>query len=299
MNATPGATITAYLTNAPQDLEGTITVAVRALPSETALVAATTSGIAETQLGDNTSNYTATITIPADTAAGDYEIVWANDTTEVTEPLTITYLGAATGNLYATSAELKATLELTGATFADPDIALALEAASRGIDRLCGRRFYPDPDANQTRYYTPEHPGLLRIDDLITLTSLATDPASDGTFADTWTLDTDFVLAPLNAQADGEPWTEIHVRRTGSYRWACGAGRSVRVTGRFGWAAVPVGVKQATVIVASKLMRRAREAPFGVIAVGLESGGAMRIARSDPDVMFLVGDLIRTRVAVA
>lgn len=202
-------------------------------------------------------------------------------------------------NEYATSSELKATLAMTGESFADADIALALTAASRGIDNVCGRRFWADEDADQVRYYNPEAPGCLRIDDLVELTELATDPAGDGSFENVWTLNTDVILEPLNAPADGRPWTELRAHPLGAYRFPCGYPRSVRVTGKFGWAAVPDQVKEATLILASKLMRRAREAPFGVVAVGLEQGGAMRIARADPDVMFLIGSFIRNRIAVA
>lgn len=201
-------------------------------------------------------------------------------------------------NEYVSSAELKATLNMTGETFADADIALALTAASRGIDNLCGRRFYDDNDATSIRYYDPDDPCAVRIDDLVTLTSLETDPAGDGTFPDTWTLNSDFLLGPLNAVADGRPWTEIRVHPRSSFRLPCWP-RAVRVTGQFGWAAVPDEIKEATMVLASKLMRRAREAPFGVVVVGLEQGGAMRIARTDPDVMFLAGPFMRSRVAAA
>lgn len=200
-------------------------------------------------------------------------------------------------NEYATSEQLKATLELTGETFADADIGRALTAASRGLEQLCGRRFWADENADQVRHYTPEHPCYLRIDDLIELTSLATDEDGDGTFETTWTVNTDFLLEPLNAAADGRPWEEIRAHPIGRFRFPC-LPRSVEIHGRFGWADVPDVVTAATIIIATKLLKRMREAPFGVVQFGME-GGAVRIARTDPDVMFLVGDLIRTRIAVA
>ena len=39
-------------------------------------------------------------------------------------------------------------------------------------------------------------------------------------------------------------------------------------------------------------MLRARQAPFGVVAIGLE-GQVARIARTDPDVCALIGPYIR------
>lgn len=192
-------------------------------------------------------------------------------------------------NEYATSAELKSTLELTGETFADADVALALTAASRGIDNLTGRRFYADADANKVRHYSPSDKKLLLIDDLVTLTTLLTDPGGDGTFEDTWALNTDFVLEPLNASTDSQPWTMISKHPSGKFSFPTSYPRSVKLTGKFGWPAVPEAIKEATLILASKLMRRAREAPFGVIPGSIEGSGATRIGRADPDVMFLVG----------
>jgi hypothetical protein len=43
-------------------------------------------------------------------------------------------------------------------------------------------------------------------------------------------------------------------------------------------------------------MRRAREAPFGVLALGIEGGEIARIARTDPDVMMLISPFIRLLV---
>ena len=55
-------------------------------------------------------------------------------------------------------------------------------------------------------------------------------------------------------------------------------------------------MKEATLIIASRLLRRVREAPFGVISFGLE--GAMRIARTDPDVTALLAEFDRAPVPV-
>lgn len=202
-------------------------------------------------------------------------------------------------NEYISKDELKATLSIDGSdTFADPDLALAVSAASRAIDKVCGRRFWKDADANQARYYTPDlpfrddspAPEFLAIDDLVELTSFKVDADGDGAFETTWTSLVDFVLAPLNAQADGEPWTYVkllsRLPRTE---------RSVEVTGKFGWPAVPDQVKEAATILASKLAKRAREAPFGVAGIGYE-GAAVRIARTDPDVCWLLEPLKKTAV---
>ena len=62
----------------------------------------------------------------------------------------------------------------------------------------------------------------------------------------------------------------------------------MKVTGQWGWAVVPEPVKQATTLLSARLLKRAREAPFGVLNLGFE-GEAARIASHDADVAFLLG----------
>lgn len=196
---------------------------------------------------------------------------------------------------YASVGDVKQALELHGETFADPDITRALTAASRGLDKLLDRRFWLDDDNTQVRYYTAQD-GWVEIDDLVDLTTFQTDDDGNGTFDTTWTENTHFVLEPLNAAADGEPWTRVKVTAAGSYGLPCHV-RGIKVTGQFGWTDVPAGVKEATIILAARLLKRVREAPFGVVMIGTDS--AERLARSDPDVMFLVGHYDRSTVAIA
>lgn len=194
-------------------------------------------------------------------------------------------------NEYVTSTELKATLALTGTTFADADVAVAVEAASRDVDAICGRRFWADTDATQVRYYTPLTPVAVHTDDIVTLTSLVIDRDGDGTFDETWTENTDFTLEPLNAVADGWPRWIVRAHPRGSYTFP-GLPRSVKVTGKFGWSAVPPAVEQATSLLASRFLTRARMAPLGIVQIGVD-GGAGRVPRVDPDVMELLARYVR------
>ena len=246
-------------------------------------LARTSSGITE----DIASSGLYRKSFTAPTTAGQYQIVWDDGTTFATEELLVTYsapTSSATGTAYVTSADVKSSLALQGYTFADTDIARAILAASRAIDWATGRRFYLDTDATSVRYYTPDSPSLLAIDDLVTLTSILVDQDGDGTFEETWTVNTDFVLTPLNAAADSEPYWWVEVRNLSGRRFPCQLERSVKVTGQFGWPSVPSDIQLATSILASKLLRRVREAPFGIVSFGLDQGSAMRIARTDPDV---------------
>ena len=174
-------------------------------------------------------------------------------------------------------------------------VSVAIISSSRAIDNLCNRRFYADDDATSIRYYTPDHWDSLLIDDLFTLSELATD---DGTFTygTVWTLNTHFVLDPLNAAEDGKPWQKVETVASGGRSFDPSLVRSVRVTGRFGWPAVPVAIREATTLLASRLLRLSREAPFGVVAFGDQ---AIRIARMDPSVIMLCGPYARHRIAVA
>lgn len=196
-------------------------------------------------------------------------------------------------NEYATVAELKSTLELSGESFADPDLTLALTAASRAVDRATSRRFWADTGTSNVRYYTPNNGEVVWVDDLVTLTEFAVDANLSGTFT-AWTQTTDYYLEPLNAaqEVPARPYTSVRVAPFTSRYLATGYTRSVRVTGKFGWSAVPDEVKQATKMIAARLVKRAREAPFGVIGFDVE-GTAVRIASNDPDINMLLGGLRR------
>ncbi len=191
--------------------------------------------------------------------------------------------------LYVELKQVKATLELSTNTFGDGDLRAALTAACRGIDSVCGRRFYLDTGAANVRYYSPFDKLLLPVDDIVAVTSLKTDPGGDGTFEQTWTVNTDYTREPLNAAADARPWSLLRAHPSGSYRFPTAYPRSVEVTGQFGWQTVPGPIVEAATILAGKLFKRAREAPFGIVTLGVDVGAAMRIARMDPDVAFLIG----------
>lgn len=166
----------------------------------------------------------------------------------------------------------------------DDDVERALAAASGAVETMTRRRFWLDPD-DVTRTYTAQSGAMCQVDDLAFLTSV-----TSGGLAVTGT-----VLEPLNAHLDGKP-----------FKWltspTCSLSRDVgaiAVTGRFGWPEVPVQVEQFVQIVAAKLVKRTREAPFGVVnPAGLE-GAAIRLAREDPDTALLVRDLRRHVPVVA
>lgn len=197
--------------------------------------------------------------------------------------------------VYLSATALKDTLSLTGETFADNDVDRALLAASRGLDELCHDRFYATAG---TYYFDPADSMTVKLRPSAgSITSIAVDTDGDGDF-ETELTDTDYLAWPYNNPAEAKPWWEVQLHPKSSVRFPAYP-RSVRVIGSFGWATLPPALEQATGLLAAKLLKRAREAPFGIAVFGTEGGVAMRIARNDPDIMFLVGPFIRDRVVVA
>jgi hypothetical protein len=139
--------------------------------------------------------------------------------------------------------------------------------------------------------------GRVKVGDLVSVTTFQTDPAGNGTFTDTWTANTDYTLEPYNAVLDGKPYRYITRHPRGSFFFPAGYPRSIKVVGKFGWASTPAQVIDATTILASRLIRRKREAPFGVVTVGIDVGAVARIARVDPDVMMLLGPFMEAPFA--
>jgi hypothetical protein len=224
-------------------------------------------------------------------AAGQFLTWWqitlAAKTQDVGETLIQILPHGLTPQLYVEPEQLKELISMDGTTYADDAVLAACHAASRGVDLTCKRRFWLDADANQVRTYTPEALRLLEIDDLVTLTSVALDRSGSGSYSESWTVGTDFILEPQNAPKDVPPspyeWLRVRLLRG---RWLpLGIEASVQITGKFGWTLVPEEIQTCTGILASKMLRRVREAPFGIVAVGgMDTGIAARIAKTDPDV---------------
>ncbi len=193
--------------------------------------------------------------------------------------------------LYVTAAALKTTLNI-GSTYADADIAVAVEAASRAVDGYTNQA--PGLFAtttSQSRYYTAcAGESNVTIDPLNSLTSVLIDQDGDGQYETTWTNLTDFVLKPANAVLDGYPYTELELVPQGGRRFSYYL-NSIKVTGLFGWASTPGAVTQATSILAGRFLKRARETPYGIVVVSGDAVAAARLGRIDPDVAFLLDNL--------
>jgi hypothetical protein len=197
-------------------------------------------------------------------------------------------------SLYGDTDELKRALAIaTTDTSLDDDLDRALFAASNAIDEATGRTFAKGDDDDVRLYeVNTAVPRMLTIDDLVELVSLEVDPTGEGTF-ETWVLDTDFRLQPLNAEALGKPWTMI--RTLQSQAFPTNPYALVRITGTFGWPSVPSQIVQATMLLAAQLFQRTRSAPFGIVTAGADVGAVAYIARNDPHISGLLQPFSRRR----
>ena len=177
-------------------------------------------------------------------------------------------------NGYATLDELKARLNIQlGDTTDDAMLESSIEAASRAVDGMTGRHFY---SATETHYYAAEEWGEIDTDDIVSVSSLTTDEDGDRVYEVTWGA-TDFELGP----GDSAPYTRIYAAPNGSYAFTFER-KSIKVTGVFGWPAVPDAVREATLLLAARYHSR-RNTPLGV-QVGKPEFGNLSIPGKDPDV---------------
>lgn len=202
-------------------------------------------------------------------------------------------------NGYITLAEARAVLyPNTGytSTSANSRIEKTIEAASRAIEKFCGRRFY---GAAETRYYTADDGYEIQIDDLTGTPTVATDDDGDGTYETSWS-SSDFNLkygGNYNAALDGKPYTQIEVSESGSKNFPAGVKRGVRVVGTFGYIAstnaanAPSPIHDACLITVHRLFKR-HDLPLGV-----QGGGNAQLGQTpviipsitlDPDVKDLI-----------
>jgi hypothetical protein len=185
-------------------------------------------------------------------------------------------------NAYATLAQVKAALRITDSVD-DSLLEMAIESASRLIDGYTYRYFYNAGTA--VRNFAAEDSYLVNIDDLVSISELKTTDEIGSEYT-TWNA-TDYQLQPVNGKQDGLniPYTSILAVDDKLFN-TLGSQALVRITGVWGWSAVPIAVTQATIIQSSRIYKRL-DSPLGVAGFG--DLGAIRVGRSlDPDVEQLV-----------
>jgi hypothetical protein len=194
-------------------------------------------------------------------------------------------------NGYCTLAQIKAAARIQDSVD-DSLLEMAVESASRAIDGHAGRYFYSSGTA--TRYFTADESFICEIDDLAgTALTLQSSSNAQRNFDVTWAVG-DYQLEPTNGVVDGLGVPYTRIRAVQNYLFPIQGGDAlVKVTGVFGWPAVPTSITQACVIQASRIFKRL-DSPLGIAGFG--DMGAMRVSRYlDPDVEQLVAPYRRMR----
>lgn len=191
---------------------------------------------------------------------------------------------------YTSVAELKTILGITSSND-DAIMDIAIAAASRAVDRFTSRQFGLVA-APEQRLYTGEwdrrqNRWVVYFDDLMSpaVTGISATVTAGGGAINV------FDLKPANAVAESKPFTHMVIDPSSTNR-PTGKRDEVAITAQWGWTAVPIPIKQATVIQASRFFKR-KDAPFG-IAGSPELGSELRLlAKIDPDVAVALGPYTR------
>jgi hypothetical protein len=144
------------------------------------------------------------------------------------------------GDSYASIVELESRLGTTD----DGTFTGLLDVASRRVEDFTRRQFNQATTAT-TRVFRAVDPERLPVDDFYTLTDFEV-------VVGTTTLDADDVdHRPWDGIVNGQTgWPFFDLFRVGGY-WPYSRRAKIQVTARWGWAAVPEGIKQATIDVAA------------------------------------------------
>lgn len=192
-------------------------------------------------------------------------------------------------NAYTTLQTVKAALRITD-NVDDTLIENAINTASRMIDGYCQREFYNAGTA--ARVFAASEELYVDIDDLAgTAITLQTDDQANGAFDITWT-PSDYQLEPLNGKLAGQAWAYTRIRAAENYLFPVENGLAlVKVTGVWGWPAVPQAIEYATIMQSQRLFKRL-DSPTGILGFG--DMGAVRVTRQlDPDVAEMVNPFRR------
>lgn len=244
--AGPSAEFTARTYDWPTGLAGTIGVAILLEADRTVVTARSTAGITE----DTTGVYKVTLTAPA--TAGEYLIYWTDAasaptvTAEEELVVTTTLLGSGGDVDLCTRAQVlrDPTLAAVGSTMNDL-IDEIITQASRDFMAECGREIVllrgTNPQARDLDvggYYRDRE---IPVGDLASTPTAVALVMEDGTTAATLTVAVDVEPLPRFREA-WEPITALRLRYSAG---TLAAAYRLRVTGTWGWPAVPEDVQLA------------------------------------------------------
>jgi hypothetical protein len=187
-------------------------------------------------------------------------------------------------NGYCTLNEVKAALRLSDSVD-DTLIENSIEGASRRIDGYCGRFFYKTAATAVSQF--ARDPYRLQVSDIASTTSLVVklDNDGDGTFEQTLTLGTDYIVEPTDYIVQQRPIRTLTM--IGGYTFPIyylPSEPGVQVTALWGWNAVPDDVREACVLLSIRQFAR-YNAALGVMAF---ADMAITVRAVDPDVRDLL-----------
>jgi hypothetical protein len=156
-------------------------------------------------------------------------------------------------NGYATRDEflkyIQGPTALSADTNDDAVIDAIIEAASRHIDNMTGKTFYPST-ASTSRYYTACYNDIVYIDVLSTLVSVVTDNDNDGVYETTWST-TDYITMPENSSIIS--W--IETSGYGNYSFPLQT-KGVKIIGTWGYTTAPADIKEACLEISMSIYKR-------------------------------------------
>jgi hypothetical protein len=165
---------------------------------------------------------------------------------------------------YVTLSEFKDYCRNELPTADDAFLTTALDTAETMLDNACGRRF-EIATASSPRLYIPDGTSLLSIDDCTSVTSVTENGAVIPAIT--------YQLEPLNNLSPaGSVVPYDTIRRMADLPWYTDYGRAtVSVVASWGWAAIPVPIKQSCLILGKDIAAN-RDVRFGLVTVS-EAGG--------------------------
>ena len=269
------------------DLDATPSIGVTSVATGATALAATTSGVTH----PGTGSYGYAWTPASSLTPGLYLATWSGlkSGSPVTATETITVTAPATANAtntspdgvwYATREEIKAELDVKETSRSNARIDRALEDASRRVEGLCHRRFYP---VQGTRYFDwPARPSggyapwLLRLDasELISVSTLA---SGGNTIAAT-----DYNLEPNRG---GPPFTRVEIKLSTDASFGGGDTyqRDVQISGLWGYRNT-----ESTVGALAEILD-ATETGVDVDAATSAAVGVGSVLRVDSELMLVTG----------
>jgi hypothetical protein len=188
-----------------------------------------------------------------------------------------------------TTSNLKSWLGITD-TVDDTTLGFAVNATNQAIVEYCGRSFAKTTSGQETaRVYRPVDDQVVYTDDFWQTTNLVVkqDTTDNGTYDETWTINTDFVVEPLNGLLHGRATPYYRLRAVSTRWWRQSRRPTIQVTAAWGWSTIPDAVTQAALIKGARVFKR-KNSPEGVLG-GFADYGAVRVTnREDPDVTMLL-----------